>query len=484
MSSPFPRDALRAALRKSLPGIDPESAAGSRIPFTYVPPSHARAIEPDSVLVEGIRGAGKSFWWNALKDDAHRRFVVSAFPETRLRPGTEIGAGYGLASDSRFPAKDVITKLVAEHDPRHVWKAVVATNLGFGEVDTAATTWEARTQWVRGHAEDYEALLAQADRRLLQEGRNCIILFDALDRLAADWSTLRPIAKALFQVALDVRSCRAIRLKLFVRPDMIEDREIIGFPDASKLLGQKVSLTWRRADLYALVFQCTGNDPEHGAVFRDQCDREFGSHWTQDPGGEAWVLPKSLRADEDLQKCVFHALACPTMASGPSGHKRGFPFTWLPNHLADGREQVSPRSFCSALRAAAEHDQPDGWPFALHYRGLQVGVQKASQIRVDEVCEDLPWVRDAMTPLRQLVVPCPQEDVIGRWESEGTAKRLRGQNLDKLPPQHLDDGPRGLLQDLQFISLVDILGDGRVQMPDVYRIAFGLGRRGGVKPVR
>jgi hypothetical protein len=89
-----------------------------------------------------------------------------------------------------------------------------------------------------------------------------------------------------------------------------------------------------------------------------------------------------------------------------------------------------------------------------------------------------------MTPLRQLVVPCPQEDVIGRWESEGTAKRLRGQNLDKLPPQHLDDGPRGLLQDLQFISLVDILGDGRVQMPDVYRIAFGLGRRGGVKPVR
>jgi hypothetical protein len=196
MADPFPREPLRAALRMSLPGLDPESATGTRIPFTYVPPSHARAMEADAVLVEGIRGAGKSFWWGALSHDAHRRFVVSAFPETRLRPGTEVGVGFGLTTDQRFPAKDVIGGLVTQYDPRHVWKAVVASNLGFGDEGASAGTWSARVLWVRDHPEEYERLLARADARLLSEGKNCIILFDALDRLATEWRTLRPIATA------------------------------------------------------------------------------------------------------------------------------------------------------------------------------------------------------------------------------------------------------------------------------------------------
>ncbi len=31
---------------------------------------------------------------------------------------------------------------------------------------------------------------------------------------------------------------------------------------------------------------------------------------------------------------------------------------------------------------------------------------------------------------------------------------------------------------------ISYLSDGRIQMPDVYRIAFRFGRRGGVKPLR
>ena len=33
-------------------------------------------------------------------------------------------------------------------------------------------------------------------------------------------------------------------------------------------------------------------------------------------------------------------------------------------------------------------------------------------------------------------------------------------------------------------AMIQRLSDGRIQMPDVYRIAFGLGRRGGVKPLK
>ena len=44
--------------------------------------------------------------------------------------------------------------------------------------------------------------------------------------------------------------------------------------------------------------------------------------------------------------------------------------------------------------------------------------------------------------------------------------------------------PHGLIQDLTDLGILQPLPDGRLQMPDVYRVAFGLGRKGGVKPLR
>ena len=82
MNSPFPKDAIRQALIDSLPENDQASSVPSAaVAFTYVPPSHARALDPEKTLVEGIRGAGKSFWWSALNSEPHRRYVASVFPE-------------------------------------------------------------------------------------------------------------------------------------------------------------------------------------------------------------------------------------------------------------------------------------------------------------------------------------------------------------------------------------------------------------------
>ncbi|MCY0854075.1 hypothetical protein [Cupriavidus sp. D39] len=54
----------------------------------------------------------------------------------------------------------------------------------------------------------------------------------------------------------------------------------------------------------------------------------------------------------------------------------------------------------------------------------------------------------------------------------------------KLSPQNIEDGLEGVLKNLVELGIVNRLKDGRVQMPDVYRIAFGLGRHGGVKPLK
>ena len=491
MSQPFPKRATRQALVEALPENDQASSSPSApVAYTYVPPSHARALDPENTLVEGIRGAGKSFWWAALNSEPHRKYVASVFPETRIGENVETSQGFGAQLHTiAAPSKDTLVQLTQSLKPRDIWRAVVATQLGF-PAPFPTGRWGEKVQWVTEHPEDYDELLFRTDDTLERSGKVRLILFDALDRLADDWPNIRPLARALLQVALDLRACRKIRAKLFIRPDMLEDREVLAFPDSSKLLARKAALTWRRVDLYALLFQCLGNAPHSGETFREHGLKEFQLVWKQDATSMAWILPHGLRMEENAQKDVFHAIAGPAMASGPSGHKRGFPYTWLPNHLLDGRDQVSPRSYCAALRHAAMQEIPEEWLYPLHYKAIQTGVQEASRIRVDEITrEDYPWVQQLMEPLsRRITVPCAPEEILSLWQSKGAIDNLRnlaGQgDKVKLPPQHLEEGPEGILQDLVGLGLIQRLRDGRIQMPDVYRIAFGLGRKGGVKPLK
>jgi hypothetical protein len=483
---------LRQALSESLPSVDQAGAAPDRQPaFTYVPPSHARALDPDTSVVEGIRGSGKSFWWAHLFSESHRQFITDAFPETRFDSGVRAVQAFGAQPISiDAPSQDVLATLMSEFPVRAIWRAVCAHKVGFrAPFPQKPAKWTDRVRWVAGHPEEFDELLQEADSDLDSKNQTLVVLFDALDRLADEWSSIRPLAKGLLQISQDLRATKRIRFKVFVRPDMLQDPAIIGFPDASKLLARKATLTWRRADLYALLFQCLGNASGRGGeIFRTLCMDQLNLKWKKTP--KAWLLPGPLRTDERVQEQAFVWLAGRAMASGPSGYKRGKPYTWLVNHLQDGLDQVSPRSFFAAVRRAAD-ETPDDYLLALSYRAIQAGVQAASQIRVNEITgEDYPWVDLVMQPLRgRLTVPCPAKDIENIWRREQTLRALRAGLQEsgravKLPPQSLDDGAEGVLRDLEELGLIKQLKDLRIQMPDVYRIAFGFGRRGGVKPLK
>jgi hypothetical protein len=188
--------------------------------------------------------------------------------------------------------------------------------------------------------------------------------------------------------------------------------------------------------------------------------------------------------DEDLQEAVFERVAGKAMGSSV---KRGKPYTWLVNHLLDGLNQVSPRSFFAALGTAATDTAADA-ELALDYKAIQRGVQKASEIRVGEITEDYPWVRLVMEPLRSnLTVPCQLSEIDAIWKQESTLnllkERLKRESI-KLPPLNLDQGTKGILMDLESLGMLQRIDAKRIQVPDVYRIAYGLGRRGGVRPLK
>lgn len=477
---------LRFGVLEAAGTLDQTQVSAQQPPsFTYVPPTHARALDPEATLVEGMRGAGKSFWWSLLASTEHREFVQANFPEAQLPPGSVVAQGFGTAfANQNYPDPETLSKLIKSFKPRIIWRAVLAVHARLDCGFEKLTSWPQRIQWVEDNPEKFSVALAAADQRLRSRGSTLLVLFDALDRLADDWQHIRPLAKGLLQVALEVRSTKNIRCKVYVRPDMLRDDEITSFPDFSKLEAGKASLAWRRADLYALLFQCLGNASKGGAQFRALAL----SHAAERNGLAAgpWRVPVKLRTDEVRQEALFEQLAGKAMGAST---KRGKPYTWLVNHLQDSMDQVSPRSFFAALRAAAIATAEDD-ALPLNYRGIQVGVQQASQIRVKEIIEDYPWVKWVMEPLRgNLTVPCAVRDIEKIWKEDRTLPLLESRlekqgDAVKLPPQNLDAGPPGILGDLEGLGMLERLDGKRIQMPDVYRVAFGFGRRGGVKPLK
>ncbi len=497
MTGGIDSDAARSAL------IDLPAGAGHGEPpdpgQVYLPPSHLKAMDPDAMLVTGMRGAGKTFWWTALQDPAVREFVYRSPRRLALSAQTvEVRTGFGARADlDRYPDRDVLKALLSDRrDPATIWRAVQAWQIAPDDHPIRREPdWRARTDHAARHPEAVARLFQDADARLDREGKYLLLLFDALDRCSDNWSDMYRLVRGLMLTALDMRACRRLRIKMFLRTDQVDESRIADFPDALRVFSTSVALGWPAGELYGLLWQHLVNRPD-GRVFRDLLGHgawspvEVGG---QSPGATAaptplrlFQIPRKLIADDESQRRKFHVISGPWMGQNA---RRGVPYTWIPNRLADTAGQVSPRSFLQALREAAldTAERYPGHEHALHFESIRRGVRRAYQVRLRELREDYPWMERALGPLAGLSVPCAFSDIRARWKEKQVIERLTEeveQGAVGLPPLHLEDGPIGLRRDLESLGVFQRLYDGRVNLPDVFRMSYGLGRKGGVKPAR
>ena len=483
MTGDITAEAARAAFR-TLPewahhGDDPSPE------HVYLPRSHLRALDPNSSLVTGMRGAGKTFWWSALQDEAVRGLLGRQDPTLEWSQGAQVRIGFGVRpAPDQYPGKDVLRSLMgAGAEPRTIWRTVQAWQMAPDDHPLRARgSWSKRVDYVDDEPEAIDRLFVDRDTECDRQGVYFLILFDALDRSADDWKAMYRAIRGLVQTALEMRSYRRLRVKVFLRSDQFNEADVGDFPDASKVLSSMVELSWPRRELYGLLWHRLANGPDGGSF------REFlqPGDWPAAPvdGRSVVWVPRTLIRDGGLQRGRFHKIAGEWMGTD---HRRGFPYTWIPNHLGDSEGRVSPRSFLAALRAAAEDtsERYPEWKAALHYEGIKRGVQSASRIRVQEVQEDYPWVHRAMGSLERMVVPCGFEEIAKRWRSARVVDRLVEEaDQVKLPPRRIDRGADGVREALDSLGIFFRMRDGRVNIPDVYRVGYGLGRKGGVKPIR
>lgn len=501
----FPTAQVRRSLDE-LPETVAMSTAEPNPNELYVVLGHERALDPDSTLVVGDRGTGKSFWSAALNSPVTRALIHAQLPRLHL---DRVQTSWGFSVSTRnedHPSRRVLQRLQGRFAPEDIWRAVVLRQLaGRYEEKLCASSWDDAVAWVAANPEDEERLLNRISSRLAADGKRHLVVFDAIDRTGSDWKTIRELARGILQVCLDLKGQPGIQTKVFLRPDMWEDRAIWQFPDSSKLHHGRVVLEWRRADLYGLLWHWLCNHGEGAKLYRGwlRSKHRLSFQAMQADGEQVYPIPAKLRQDEDLQQAVLHDIATRYMGTN---RRRGRTYTWLPNHLADAKGQVSPRSFLIAVRDAQRETEAKGHTEVLHWDGIKRGVQSASSLRVQELREDYPWIRTVLDPLNGQTVPCRSEEIQQRWQEAGTVQAIERERAAILSPEPVGNGAidderfylpphalafassevpeKTLIQELQRIGVIRRIDDEKVDIPDLFRVAAAIGRRGGVRPIR
>lgn len=497
-------DAIRAAIETCLPADPSASLPAQQL---FLPWPHRKALKLDCSLVIGARGVGKTAWARALlaKQDNQRS---EALPTEIFPYPLTVVAGFSDQAQASHPPSGTFKQLMGDQDdPYSLWLAVLLRALGSDSTPTLPLeSWAATFEWVRGHQEEAWAMLRQADQALLQENRGLLLVFDALDRVSpdGDWLKVSAAIRALLRLLLELKGFKRLHGKVFLRTDQYTRGNFTDLPDIAKIRATRVELLWSLTDLHGLLWQClcNGTSSEACKHFRIWCYEELALHprsievllaSIRSQGGDEvsqnidtnhrWELPAAVQQDEAIQRALFQKLAGRWMGRDS---RRGVPYTWIVNHLADSQGQTTPRSFITAIRKAAEesrHRYRDA-EYPLFYDGLKLGVQAASVNRIEELEEDHPWLQTLMSPFQNRASVPMSEAGFDRELSEAFKSIPAGVPglSERLPKELRSQGVHGLITYLCQLGLLTQMKDERLNMPDIYRIGFKLGRKGGIKP--
>lgn len=347
-------------------------------------------------------------------------------------------------------------------------------------------TWAERIEWTQQNGEKYEAALRRVDRETREQKQTLILLFDTLDHLHSDRRQLDLLLAGLFEVALELRlTTGTLRAKIFVRPDMYESAPR-DFADASKLGANATDLSWSRENLYGLLFHQLGNH----ASKQTQAFRASTGVWREEGPGR-FIAPVDLIADQKRQEEVFVMLAGPFMGTD---RRKGHTYTWVPNHLQDGLGLVSPRTWLRTLFHSAQRTS-DKWvnhPLPLHYDAIRESLSYSAKVRLEELQDDIGWAALTIEHLSGTQVPMEPSAVRYAWNSSGLQAKIK----ELVQGTDHGSGPRGLdstgsidfdevMRELLALGVMTKRTNGALDLPDIYRLASQIARKGGVarKPV-
>ena len=211
-----------------------EDLQGDRAPQewmdVFVPQGHLKALRPQAMLVEGMRGAGKSFWTKVLSDPELRQNLAKSATESWLRTElervTECKAILWDATDVNTPGTrpDPITVQGwldnSAFESKIFWQLVVLMQFpidpGLGlPPEDRFDAWTGRMKWAQANPARIHAALQILNQELTAKREMTLVVIDGLDRVSTRFADTQKLMKGLFQLLLDFRYAKGLRFKVF-----------------------------------------------------------------------------------------------------------------------------------------------------------------------------------------------------------------------------------------------------------------------------
>jgi hypothetical protein len=414
-----------------------------------------------------------------------RDTAAKAYPQLGLKSVsvsfgfTGIGGPEGVGVDE---LNELVPPSATSEQAKAFWWATIlraaaqsngAANKGIAEFIDTALKWKER-----------ENLLTFHEKKLFDGKKPLLVVYDALDMVATTWPRRRLLTEALLEVVWSMRAYRAIKLKLFLRPDQIDD-DALRFVELPKLRTGAVRLEWSGTDLYGLLYARLALSPD--AKVRGAFTNLLKLQEIAEPTQVAILARRwPLAHDRKDQTRVMEAMAGPYMSAGPHGYKKGRTYDWPITHVADAFHEVTPRSFLGLMIGAATYGATPA-DKAITPDGIRHGLREASKTRVDQLHLEFPWIKGVLAPLDGLLLPQNETQVFRVWQRAKTINSLLAdaKTNNYLPPFPIEGKQREqkLFEALARIGVMFRRKDGRVDMPDLFRVAAKLLKKGGTAPL-
>jgi hypothetical protein len=467
-----------------------EGARGRTEANFYPVAEHLRALEPETVLVVGDRGAGKSQLVAVATNPELRAAATRRAPGLRLPKGSgEWTRGYPM---NYGPDARGLQDFVARHRDQartamqELWflylVRVLKDFLPAGNreklkalIDSSGAEIEGRYADFLGAGAAPLVALDELDQTLVAEDRWIFVVYDELDTLYySEWWSMGTLIRGLISFWANYsRRWSRIRPKIFIRTDFYRHHgsDVAG-ADMAKLAATRVDLTWSEKNLYAALLKHIVNlsDP-----WLQYCNRGKGEKVRLEYDSVLQHIPVILKK-EDARPLVERIVG-PFMGAS---RDKGQSFTWILDHLRDGNGKISPRSLILLFENAAvvelSNPRASGAQVLSHI-ALRNALDKVSLSHVTKANDEFPW----LPAVKQRLAACQRvpwesrrilEDALGAgWETWRQGER------DLRPPA---DSPRELVDVLMELGIVRDRGHDNFDVPDLYLAGLDLKRKGGV----
>jgi hypothetical protein len=310
------------------------------------------------------------------------------------------------------------------------------------------------------------------DEKLLEADEWLFVTYDELDRLVSSYNELSAPIRELLAFWLDKwRRWERIRPKIFLRTDLFRE-DFLGFPDASKLRVHQINLEWKPLWLYQLLFKRLANS---GSEMTDYL--RIVPNLINDSNTALGIMTVP---EETLFQSIIEKIIGKFMGANA---RKGYTYSWIPNHLQDAGGRIAPRSFLKLFSSSAnrrlekfneQNEQSLLGTILLQPSDLQGALMDTSEDRIRELAqEEYPWLEALKISLTGLEVPTQKSKFL-----EVLTATQWNEQLGKRPPT---TKPEEVLNYLLQLGIVESRSDGRINMPEIYLYGFKVKRRGGIK---